>query len=81
MTALPLISAISISADLHAQLTSRVRWTESIRYLIQQGVQTFLELGSGNVLTGLLKRIDDQVAGLTIGAPQDFEKFRNTLQN
>lgn len=79
VNALPLISAVEISADLRSQLTSRVRWTESIRYLIQQGVRTFIELGSGNVLIGLLKRIDDQVNGIAIGAPEDFERFRNTL--
>ena len=79
VNALPLISAVEISADLRSQLTSRVRWTESIRYLIQQEVRTFIELGSGNVLTGLLKRIDDQVNGIAIGTPEDFERFRNTL--
>jgi [acyl-carrier-protein] S-malonyltransferase len=78
VTALPLVSTISLSADLRAQLTSRVRWTESMRFLTQQGVKIFLELGNGSVLTGLLKRIDDQVTGIAIGAPQDLDKLRNT---
>jgi [acyl-carrier-protein] S-malonyltransferase len=77
VTALPLVSALEISADLRAQLTSRVRWTESIEYLVKQGVHTFIELGSGNVLTGLLKRINDQVSGFSIGSPEDLEKFRS----
>jgi [acyl-carrier-protein] S-malonyltransferase len=77
VTALPLVSALDISADLRAQLTSRVRWTESIEYLVKQGVHTFIELGSGNVLTGLLKRINDQVSGFSIGSPEDLEKFRS----
>lgn len=79
VNALPLVSAIEVSADLRAQLTTRVRWTETIRYLVQQGVKTFLELGSGNVLTGLLKRIDEQVTGMAIGTPEDLERFRNSL--
>lgn len=79
VNALPLVSAVQVSADLRAQLTSRVRWTESIRYLIDQGVHTFLEIGSGNVLTGLLKRIDEQPSGMAIGTPEDMLKFRNAL--
>jgi [acyl-carrier-protein] S-malonyltransferase len=52
-----------------------VRWTESIQFLITHGVTTFLEIGSGNVLTGLLKRIDRQAQGITLGSPGDFEKL------
>lgn len=68
----------AIRADLEAQLTSRVRWTETIGFLIDQGVKTFVELGSGNVLTGLLKRINPNVTGLALGEPEDFEKFSNS---
>jgi [acyl-carrier-protein] S-malonyltransferase len=75
VTASPLSRAGQIRADLEAQLTSRVRWTESIQSMAADGVTTFLELGSGSVLTGLLKRIDRQVTGLTLGAPADFEKL------
>jgi [acyl-carrier-protein] S-malonyltransferase len=75
VTAVPLTQADEIRADLQAQLTSRVRWTESIRRMIQDGVKTFYELGSGNVLTGLLKRIDREATGIAIGAPADFEKI------
>jgi len=72
VTASPLLSSDEIRSDLCAQLTSRVRWTESIRFMISRGVNTFIELGNGNVLTGLLKRIDPQVTGIPLGAPQDF---------
>lgn len=80
VTALPLLSAYEIGADLRAQLTARVHWTESMRYLLQQGVQTFIELGSGNVLSGLLKRIDAQANCIAIGTPEDLENFRASLQ-
>ena len=74
VTAGPLTTADMLRADLQAQLNSRVRWTESIRYMIDQGVTAFLELGSDSVLTGLLKRIDRQARGIALGSPADFEK-------
>lgn len=75
VSALPLTTADEIRADLRMQLTSRVRWAESIQEMSRRGVTTFLELGSGSVLTGLLKRIDDQLTGLALGAPANFEKL------
>jgi len=43
---------------LKAQLTSPVAWTESVRYLSAQGVDSYVEVGPGDVLLGLVKRID-----------------------
>ena len=71
----PLASVAEIEADLRAQLTSRVRWTESVQYMIAEGVEAFVELGSKNVLTGLLRRIDRSVKGIPLGEAKDFEKF------
>jgi [acyl-carrier-protein] S-malonyltransferase len=79
VNAAPLQTAGQIRADLQAQLTSRVRWTESIQWMISRGVNLFLEIGSGSVLTGLLKRIDRQVQGIPIGNPADFEKIDTTF--
>jgi [acyl-carrier-protein] S-malonyltransferase len=79
VTALPLTGAAQIRDDLQAQLTSRVRWTETIRYMITNGVKIFLELGSGSVLTGLLKRIDEHGAGLAFSTPPDLEKLSNLI--
>jgi [acyl-carrier-protein] S-malonyltransferase len=73
--ALPLQDAAALRADLEAQLTSRVRWTESIQAMRAAGVKTFIEFGTGNVLTGLLKRIDAEAEGLALGNPEDFEKL------
>ena len=77
VSALPLTTAGEIRLDLCMQLNSRVRWTESIQEMSRRGVSTFLELGSGSVLTGLLKRIDEQVSGLALGSPGDFEKLQS----
>ncbi len=75
VTATPLTTASAIRGDLQAQLNSRVRWTESIQFLITHGVTTFLEIGSGTVLTGLLKRIDGQAQGIALRSPGDFEQL------
>jgi [acyl-carrier-protein] S-malonyltransferase len=58
VTARPLNSPEAIRSELIAQLTSPVSWTSSMRYLIDQGIDTFLEVGPGEVLLGLMKRID-----------------------
>ena len=70
ITAMPLADVDAIRRELPAQLTSPVRWTESVRYLIAQGVTTFVELGSKDVLTGLLKRIDGNVVGVAAGTAE-----------
>jgi [acyl-carrier-protein] S-malonyltransferase len=55
-------SVEEIRNDLNAQLTSRVRWTESMKTLVSAGVTSFYELGSGKVLAGLMRRIDRSVS-------------------
>lgn len=75
VTAAPLTSADAIRQDLRAQLTSRVRWTESIQFMIAHGVDTFIEFGPGNVLSGLIKRIDRQVKTYSLGNPEDFDRL------
>lgn len=75
VNAMPMTSVEAIKADLRAQLNSRVRWTESVRYMIENGINTFIEIGNDSVLTGLLKRIDRTVIGLALGRPNDFAKL------
>lgn len=58
VSASPLTDVEAIRAELKAQLTSPVAWTPSIRYLGAQGVDTYVEVGPGDVLLGLVKRID-----------------------
>lgn len=73
VTAAVLTTGKEIRADLKAQLTSRVRWTESVQTMIARGVTTFLEIGTGSVLAGLIRRIDGQAKVLPLGTPADFE--------
>lgn len=70
--ALPLASVNDIQADLAAQLTSRVRWTETIEYLKSQGITSYIEIGTGNVLGGLIKRIYPESTRLAFGEPADL---------
>jgi [acyl-carrier-protein] S-malonyltransferase len=75
VSALPLTSIEQVRSDLQAQLRSRVRWTETIQYLRAQGVETFIEIGNGEVLSGLVKRIDRNTERIALGSPFDFEKL------
>lgn len=72
LTAAPLENVKAIRQELDAQLTSAVRWTESIRTMLSGGVTTFLELGSKDVLTGLLRRIDRSAKGAALDSPEGF---------
>ena len=66
-------AADELRADIKAQMQSRVRWTESMQMMIGSGIQTYVEVGSGEVLLGLIKRIDSSVLRFALGNPNDFE--------
>jgi len=68
----PLADESAARADIIAQMQSRVRWTESIQYLVLNGINTFVEVGNGAVLGGLVKRIAEGMTILPLGNPQDF---------
>ncbi len=70
--ALPITRADDLRADVMAQMQSRVRWVESVKYMAAHGVATFVEVGSGSVLAGLGKRIDPPIPTLPLGNPADF---------
>ncbi len=73
--AMPLETPEEIRSDLRAQLNSRVQWTKTIQYMLDNGVDTFLEFGSGEVLSGLVKRINRKTKRLSLGTPADFQKI------
>jgi [acyl-carrier-protein] S-malonyltransferase len=64
-TARPLTAPNEIREAVAKQLTSPVHWTDSMRWLIAQGVTRFVEVGPKDVLTGLMKRIDRDVERVT----------------
>ncbi|HQZ70926.1 MAG: ACP S-malonyltransferase [Anaerolineae bacterium] len=57
LSAQPIRSATELRHELRGQLTGSVRWAESVRRLASEGVDHFIEIGSGTVLSGLVKRI------------------------
>jgi [acyl-carrier-protein] S-malonyltransferase len=58
------------------QVTGTVRWRESVAYMAGAGVDRFVEIGAGKVLSGLVKRIAEGATGLSVGTPQDIEAFK-----
>jgi [acyl-carrier-protein] S-malonyltransferase len=70
--AVALRTAAEIRAEVKAQLTSPVRWTESVRAMTAMGVKVFVELGPKDVLAALIKRIDPQSRALAAGAPEEI---------
>ena len=61
------------------QVTSMVRWRESVLYMRDQDVDNLVELGAGKVLTTMLKRIDKEVSGQAVNSPEDIEAFLKTM--
>ncbi len=76
VAAAPLVAAAELRADVIAQMQSRVRWVESVRWMVSQGVTTFVEVGTGTVLGGLVKRCAEGVSALALGTPADFEALK-----
>ena len=84
----PLISNVSVEAVtepdrirrlLVEQVTAMVRWREVILYLRAHGVDAIAELGHGSVLTGLARRIDRDLVGVSVSGPADIENFLKTI--
>jgi [acyl-carrier-protein] S-malonyltransferase len=61
------------------QLTAPVRFTQAASSLAREGVRTFVEVGPGNVLSGLVKRIDRSVKAISVNNPAGLEKVEETL--
>lgn len=66
-TAEPMTTAREIKAELLRQLCHGVQWQRSIEYMVGDGVAAFIEIGPGQVLSGLIKRINTDVETLNIG--------------
>ena len=62
-----------------AQVTGSVRWEESVRALLAQGFTRFIELGPGNVLTGMAKRTVSGAKTLSVSTPDDLDKLLTAL--
>ena len=73
-TAHPLTTAEQIKTELTTQLCNGIQWQRSIEYMVDNGVTTFIEIGPGKVLSGLIKRINKNATTINIG---DAEAIKN----
>ena len=81
---LPVVSNVTAQANddlyqtvplLLQQITHSVRWRESVTYMKTQGIETLVEVGHGNVLKGLTRRIDKSLNTENLATPEDIQKF------
>jgi [acyl-carrier-protein] S-malonyltransferase len=88
MPSVPVVSNVSARAGgsvaeikdlLTRQVTSSVRWSDSMQWLVGQGFERFIEFGPGAVLSGLMKRINKDVEMLTVSDMATLEKTATTL--
>ncbi len=79
VTAAKVTAPDEIKRLLVAQVTGTVRWRESVVAALEMGVDSFVELGAGKVLTGLVKRIAPDARGLNAGTPADIEALLKVL--
>jgi [acyl-carrier-protein] S-malonyltransferase len=75
VTAAPLKTASEIREELNHQLTRSVLWTDSMQGIITAGAETFVEIGSKDVLSGLMKRIDRKKARVSLNSVEALTKF------
>ena len=76
VTAQKIDDSLLIRDLLVRQIESRVRWRESINYMIKNGVNNFIEIGPGKVLSGLVKRIDKKVKVSAINNEEDIKTIK-----
>jgi [acyl-carrier-protein] S-malonyltransferase len=72
ITAQPIREAGALHLELAHQIASPVQWTKSVQYLVSAGVRCFVEIGPGQVLTGLIKRIAKDVEVLSVSSAGDL---------
>ena len=69
--------SLDIKKNLEAQITGSVRWVESVEKLGKMGTELFIELGSGSVLCGLIKKICPHIPAVSVGSFDDINKLIN----
>jgi [acyl-carrier-protein] S-malonyltransferase len=80
VTAEPISSASEIKDKLIEQLYSPVQWEDSVRKMIDMGVDTFIEIGSGKVLSGLIKKIDKTVTTFSVSDEESIQAVIDALK-
>ncbi|MDP8204519.1 MAG: ACP S-malonyltransferase [Candidatus Tenebribacter mawsonii] len=81
VNAKPVINTEEIKTNLAKQVTSSVLWVDSIKFMIEDGVDTFIEFGPKKVLAGMLKKIDKNVKVISIDTIETFELRKIDLES
>jgi len=77
-----LTTSVAVIRDsLERQIASPVKWVDSIKNMIKAGATSFVEVGPGKVLTGLIRRIDSQPKVFNVQEPSDIERLKNECAN
>lgn len=79
VTASPGSDPEAIRANLIKQVTGTVRWRESVEAMAKSGISLFVEVGSGKVLSGLVKRIAAEAEGISAGTPDDIAAVKTRI--
>ncbi|HXG59525.1 MAG TPA: ACP S-malonyltransferase [Thermoanaerobaculia bacterium] len=77
----PIGTATAVRNALLRQVASPVRWVESVQKMIAMGVRRFVEIGPGNVLTGLIRRIDSSVEVINVADVPSIESFVERMKS
>ncbi|MCB0163421.1 MAG: ACP S-malonyltransferase, partial [Anaerolineae bacterium] len=75
ISAAPLESIEARREEMEGHLTSSVRWSETVQWMIDNGVDTFVEIGSKDVLRGLIRQVDKSVNAVAIGTPDNIKSL------
>ena len=75
----PIIEPDAVRARLVEQVTGRVRWRESVEWMAANGVDTFVEIGAGKALSGMIKRMVDGATILNVATPDDVDRVAEHL--
>lgn len=80
ITAQPLATTAALRAELPEQVAAPVQWARTVQFLVDQGIDTFLEIGPGQVLSGLIKRIARGATILPVGTAAEVEAAADRLR-
>ena len=76
ITANEIFNADELKELLVKQIENRVRWRESVINMIEKGVEQFIEIGPGKVLSGLVKRINNKIEVISINSEEDIKNIK-----
>lgn len=79
VTAALTTNAATLKNNLVEQVTGSVRWRESMMLVAEKSVQNVIELGTGKVLSGLAKRCDSRLKGVSLNTPKDIDTWLELL--